>query len=265
MATVTVNGIELFYEASGPDDAPVIVFAHSIGTDHSIFDAQVAALGDRYRTIRYDLRGHGRSAAFDRAVTIADLAADQAALLDAFGVAKAHVAGLSIGGMVAQAFAARSPERVRSLALMATSAHLPPAQFWHDRAALVRTSGIGAAADLVLPRWFTEPYRARHPEVIAGFRRRFNQTDPQGYARCCEAIAAWDHRERIGATKAPALIIVGSEDPATPPAMAEELRQHIPGAEMVVISGASHIISVERADAVTAYLAAFLDRQPRTD
>ena len=172
MATVAVNGIELFYEASGPADAPVIVFAHSIGTDHSIFDAQVAALGDRYRTIRYDLRGHGRSAAFDRPVTIADLAADQAALLDALGVAKAHVAGLSIGGMVAQAFAARSPERVRSLALIATSAHLPPAQFWHDRAALVRTSSIGAAADLVLPRWFTEPYRARHPEVIAGFRRR---------------------------------------------------------------------------------------------
>lgn len=263
MATAKVNGVELYYETAGQAGAPAIIFAHSIGSSIDIWDDVTSALSARFYTIRYDIRGHGRSSAFDAPVSIEDLAADQAGLLDALGIESAHVVGLSLGGMIAQAFALDHPGRVLSLGLVATTAHLPPPEFWRDRAALVRAKGMAAAVDLVIPRWFTEGYREREPAVVAGFHKRFVATDAESYARCCAAIGAMDLREQIAAIRAPTLVLVGSEDPATPPAMAEDLRQRIPGSELVVVSGAAHIVSVERADAVTAHLAAFIDRHER--
>ena len=260
MPTVTANGVDLFYEEAGPPRAPAVVFAHSVGCSLEVWDAQFAALSDRYRCIRYDLRGHGRSGSVDRAIGIDDLAADLLGLLDALGIDRAHVVGLSIGGMTGQAFAVNHPDRVRSLSLVATTAHLPPPDFWQTRADTVRAEGMAAVVDAVLPRWFSEPYRDRNPAVIDGFRHRFEACDPAGYARCCEAIGAMDLRGRIGAITAPTLIMVGAGDQATPVAMADDLRQRIAGAEMIVIPDAFHILSVERAEAVTAHLAAFLAR-----
>jgi 3-oxoadipate enol-lactonase / 4-carboxymuconolactone decarboxylase len=256
--TVHANGVELFYERTGPARAPTVVFAHSLGCTLDMWDAQIAALSDRYDCVRYDLRSHGRSEAVDAAITIDDLAADLGGLLDGLAIDGAHIVGLSIGGMLGQVFAVTHPERTRSLVLVSTTAHMPPPEFWRARAETVRADGMAAVADVVIPRWFTDPYRAREPAVIAGFRERFLAADPAGYARCAEAVGGMDLRERIGAIRAPTLIIVGAEDPATPPAMAEDLRRRIPGSEMVVISDASHIISVEKADTVTAQLAAFL-------
>ncbi|MEP0320439.1 3-oxoadipate enol-lactonase [Bauldia litoralis] len=260
MPTLLANGIEHFYESSGPANAPVVVFAHSVGCSLEIWEAQVAALGDRYRCIRYDIRGHGRSAAVDIPTTIDDLAADLGGLLDALEIERAHIAGLSIGGMLGQAFAVAHPERVKSLMLVSTTALLPTLEFWATRAATVRADGMASVFDAVIPRWFTPDFIDREPAIIDGFRQRFAATDVAGYARCCEAIGGMDLRERIGAIAAPTLIVVGADDPATPPAMSEDLRQRIPHAEMVVIPDASHIVSVESPDAVTAQLAAFLAR-----
>lgn len=260
MPTVTANGVELFYESTGPAGAPTIVFAHSVGCSLEIWEAQVAALNDRYHCVRYDLRNHGRSQSLDVETTIDDLAADLLGLLDALGIDSAHIAGLSIGGMLGQAFAVAHPERVRSLALVSTTAYLPPLDFWQSRADTVRAEGMDSVADGIMPRWFTEPFLQNHPDIVRGYRDRLAATDAAGYGRCCVAIGTMDLRERIGAIAAPTLIVVGAEDPATPPAMAEDLRQRIPGAEMVVVSDASHIISIEKPDAVTAQLAAFLAR-----
>jgi len=258
--TVKANGVELFYETAGPESAPTVVFAHSVGCTLDIWDAQFAALSDRCRCIRYDLRSHGRSQAADAEIEIEDLAEDLLGLLDALGVDRIHLVGLSIGGMLGQAFALSHPERLKSLTLVSTTAYFPPLELWLDRSKTVRSKGMASVANLMIPRWFTEPFRQREPDVVAGFRRWFVDTDAAGYASCCEAIGRMDLRERIGAIATPALIIVGAEDPATPPAMAEDLRQRIPGSEMVVISDASHLISVERSEAVTAQLAAFLAR-----
>jgi 3-oxoadipate enol-lactonase / 4-carboxymuconolactone decarboxylase len=258
--TVNANGVELFYETAGPESAPTVVFAHSVGCTLDIWDAQFAALSDRYRLIRYDLRSHGRSQAVKAEIEIEDLAEDLLGLLDALALDRVHLVGLSIGGMLGQAFALSHPERLNSLTLVSTTAYFPPLEFWLDRSKTVRSKGMASVANLVIPRWFTEPFRQREPDVVAGFRRWFVDTDATGYARCCEAIGRMDLRERIGAIATPTLIIVGAEDPATPPAMAEDLRQRIRGSEMVVISDASHIISVERPEAVTAQIAAFLGR-----
>ena len=141
MPLIRTNEVELFYDLTGPENAPVVAFSNSIGTTLEMWDRQVPALSDRYRCLRYDTRGHGRSQVLDQPVTIGDLADDLAGLLDALGVEKAHIVGLSLGGMTAQAFGARYPERAQSLVLMATSAYLPHG--WDERAATVRAQGMG--------------------------------------------------------------------------------------------------------------------------
>src|SRR3954467_9482059 len=192
MSLIRSKDVELFYDLTGPENAPVVAFSNSIGTTLEMWDRQVPALSDRYRCLRYDTRGHGRSQVLDRPVTIGDLADDLAGLLDALGVEKAHIVGLSLGGMTAQAFGARYPERAQSLVLMATSAYLPHG--WDERAATVRAQGMAAIVDAVLARWFTSEFAAANSDVVAPMRERFLALDPRGYAVCCGAIRDMDLR-----------------------------------------------------------------------
>jgi 3-oxoadipate enol-lactonase len=264
MPHATANGVSLHYELVGPEAAPVVAFAHSIGATMAMWDAQVAALSGRYRCLRYDTRGHGGSEVVATPATVDDLADDLAGLLDALGIQKAHVVGLSLGGMTGQAFALRHPERLRRLALLATSAEMDKAA-WRQRIETVMSEGYAPFIDgIMVPRWFTLGFAAAHPEVIAGFRARMMANDPRGYAACANVIATLDLLPRISGITAPTMIIVGAEDPATPVAMSEVIRTHVLHAEMVVIPGAAHIVSVEAADRVTEYLGLFLSREEPT-
>jgi 3-oxoadipate enol-lactonase/4-carboxymuconolactone decarboxylase len=255
MAKVVVNGIALDYAIAGPDGAPVIAFANSLGGTAAMWDAVTARLAGRYRCLTYDNRGHGRSGTSDRPTSIDDLAADLAAILAAAGLASAHVVGLSLGGMIAQALAAGQPDRVDRLVLVATAPYLPPAEAWRDRAATVRAGGMAAVADAVVARWFTAPFYKAAPQAVAAARQGLLACEPKGYARCAEAIAAMDLRPRLAAIRAPTLVIAGAEDPVVPPAMAEALRAGVPGAELAVLAGAAHLISVERPDALADLIA----------
>lgn len=260
MPQITVNGVSHYYELTGPSRAPVIAFSHSIGTSLHLWDAQVAAFAGRYRCLRYDTRGHGRSEVRDAPATADDLADDLAGLLDALGIERASVVGLSLGGMVGQAFALRHPNRLDRLALLATSAEMPR-PFWLERVASVRADGLAPLADITMvPRWFTAAYAAVRPDVVGGFRERFLKTDRAGYSVAAAVIAELDLLDRIHAIRAPTLIMVGADDPATPVAMAETIRSRIPHAEMVVVPAASHLVAVEQAEIVNGYLAAFLER-----
>ncbi len=252
------NGTELFHDLRGPAGAPVVAFSNSIGATHRMWDAQAEALAGQYRVLRYDTRGHGGSPVVAGPATIEALADDLAGLLDALQVERAHVVGLSLGGMTAQSLAARRPGRVHGLVLMATAAYMPDG--WDARAAAVRSQGMGAIVDAVLTRWFTPGFRASHPEMVAPHRERFVAMDPEGYAACCAAIGAMDLRPSNAAITAPTLIVAGADDPATPVPMMEEIRGRIPDAELVVLPRAAHILAVERADAVNAHLQAFLGR-----
>jgi 3-oxoadipate enol-lactonase/4-carboxymuconolactone decarboxylase len=257
MPLIAANRTELFYDLTGPDGAPVVAFSNSIGTTLEMWDAQARALSGRYRVLRYDTRGHGRSPVVDQPASIDTLADDLSGLLDALDVARAHVVGLSLGGMTAQAFAARQPRRVLGLVLMATSNYLPHG--WEQRAALVRAQGMGAIIDAVLTRWFTPAFLQSAPPVVAALRERFLRCDPRGYAVCCGAIGAMDLRPGNAAIAAPTLIIAGANDPATPPAMSEDIRSRIAGAELLVLPRAAHILAVEQAALVNRHLASFLD------
>jgi 3-oxoadipate enol-lactonase/4-carboxymuconolactone decarboxylase len=261
MPTIRSNGIELFYDLRGPENAPVVVFSHSIGTSTDMWEPQLRALSSRFRCLAYDTRGHGRSEVRDTPAGMDDLAADLAGLLDGLGIARAHVVGLSLGGMTAQAFAVRYPDRLERLVLMATSAYLPPPEAWDERARAVRADGMGAIVDAVIARWFTPAFVAADPQAVDRVRQGFLATDPRGYAACCAAIRDMDLRSAIGAIGAPTLIVAGADDPSTPPAMAEDMRVRIPGAELVVLPRAAHLLNIERADAVNRHLGAFLTEE----
>lgn len=260
MPLIATNGTQLFYDFTGPERAPVVVFSNSLGTTVEMWDAQVRALASRYLCLRYDTRGHGRSPTVGAPFTVDDLADDLAGLLDGLGIAKAHVVGLSLGGMTAQAFALRHPQRVEGLVLMATAAFLPPKEAWDERVRIVNAKGMAAIVDTVMQRWFTPDTLALGPEIVRPVRERFLAIDPKGYAACCLAVRDMDLRTVIGGIAAPTLVVAGEDDPATPLDKAEEIVSLIPGAELTVVPEAAHLIGVEQPDVVNEILLDFLAR-----
>jgi len=254
MPFVEIPDVTLFYELRGPVGAPTIVFSNSLGTTHRMWDEVIADLEHEFCCVLYDTRGHGRSSVATRPFEIADLADDLAALLDALGISSAHIAGLSLGGMTAQSFAARHPERVHSLTLMATTAFMPPQAAWNDRATLVRRDGTQAIVAATLERWFTKGFRDAAPQSLAAVRDAFCAVDREGYAAACEAIGRMNLRPLLQNIHAPTMIIAGREDPATPVAMGEELRDGIRGSELAVLSPAAHLLAVEQPGVTAQHL-----------
>ena len=258
MPSITVKDVDLHYALSGPEGAPAVAFSNSIGTTLEMWDAQAKALSAHYRCLRYDTRGHGRSTTVDRSIAINDLADDLAGLLDALSLPKAHIVGLSLGGMTAQAFTLRYPERITSLTLMATAAYLPPAEAWEQRAVTVCRDGMAVIADAVIARWFTPAYPQAFPDKVAAVREGFLHMDPGGYAACCRVIRDMDLRQDIGLITTPTLIIAGADDLATPVELMEDIRARIAGSELVVLPNAAHILAIEQADRVNRHLLSFL-------
>ena len=257
MPVIDIEASRLYYELTGPEDAPVVAFSNSLGTTIEMWDAQVAALAGRYRCLRYDTRGHGRSTPGQAGATIIDLADDLAALLDALSIGQVHLVGLSLGGLTAQAVALRHPAKVKSLVLMATAAWF--AGEWNERAALIETQGMSAIVEATMQRWFTPAFQTA--EAAIAIRQRFLAIAPAGYAECCRVIAKTDLRSDIAAIDKPTLIIAGADDPATPVAVMEDIRSRIDGSELVVLPRASHMLALEREALVNRHLSAFLDAQ----
>ena len=207
-----------------------------------------------------DLPGHGGAPATPGPYSIDGLADGVADTLDRLGVAQAHVVGSSIGGMIAMSLARRHAARVDRLVLIGTSAHLPPASAWTDRAATVRAGGTATVAEAVVARWVTPAYAAAHPVAVERFEAMISSVDREGYAGCCEAIAAMDQRDGLAQITAPTLVLVGRDDPATPVEHAEEIAAGVPVARLEVVPGA-HLPSVESIDTVNALLAEHLFRE----
>jgi 3-oxoadipate enol-lactonase len=244
---------------TGPSGAPVLVLGNSLGTTRELWEPQLGPLSRRFRVLRYEHRGHGGSPAPPGPYAIADLGADVLALLDAHAIGTARYCGVSLGGMVGMWLAANAPDRIEALALCSTSAYLPPAEFWRDRAARVRADGMASISRQVVARWFPPGYQAAHPGTVAGFVTTLErEVIPEGYAGCCDAIAAMDLRPVLALVTAPTLVIAGAEDPATPPWHGAVIASSIPGARLRVIRGAAHLANVSAAAEVTAALLAHL-------
>ena len=245
-------------ESAGPEDAPVLLMGSSLGTSLDMWDSQLA-LAERLRIVRHDHRGHGRSLVPPGPYEIADLGRDVLELMDALEIERASYCGLSIGGMVGMWLGANAPERIERLVLICTSAHLPPAEGWAERAAKVRAAGtVEVVADAVVARWLTPAYAEEHPELVAELRAMLVATDPEGYASACGAIERMDLRDQLGRIAAPTLVISGAGDEATPPEHQELIAASIPGARLETVDPAAHLAAVERPALVNELIAAHL-------
>jgi 3-oxoadipate enol-lactonase len=223
-----------------------------------MWDPQVPALAERYRVISYDTRGHGESPAPAGPYAIDDLVDDVVALLDRVGVQRAHVVGLSLGGMTGIRLAAREPARVQSLAVLCSSAK-PDSQGFLERAAAVRSGGTAPLAPAIAGRWLTPGYAAEHPALVSRLEAMIAGADDEGYAACCEAVGRLDLREDLARVTAPTLVVSGAEDPALPPEHQQLVADGIRGAELLTLSPAAHLANLERVPEVTGALLGHLD------
>jgi 3-oxoadipate enol-lactonase len=258
-----MSEVRLAASLEGRPDAPVVILANPIGTTRAIWDAQARVLSDRYRLLRFELRGHGTPGARSQAppgpYSLAELGTDVLGLMRECGVVRAAYCGISLGGMIGLWLAAHAPERISSLVVCCTAiTPLPSRQAWLDRAALVRSSGMAAISELVPARWFTPDFIARQPAAVAFVLDMLHGTEPGGYAGCGEAIAGMDLRPALGSVTAPTLVIAGAEDPAAPAGQAAETALGIAGSRLAVIRGASHLAPYQCPGPVTAAILAHL-------
>jgi 3-oxoadipate enol-lactonase len=226
---------------------PVLALPSSLGTTAELWDANAGYWSRTFRLLRYTQRGRD---------SIEELGQDFLQLLDDRGLGRVSLCGLSLGGATAMWVAANAPERIDRLVLACTSARFGEPGPWLERAAVVRDQGLEPIADGIVARWFTP---AARPEVVARFRQMLVDTPRDDYAACCEALARWDFRDRLGDIRTPTLVLAGAEDPSTPLDHAELLAREIPEAKLVVLSAAAHLANVEQAEAfsrlVTEHLA----------
>lgn len=257
MATFMHRGQAIHYRSDGERRLPAVLLSNSLGTDLGMWSGQVAALAQCFHVVRYDTRGHGGSGVSTGPCDIAALAEDALALLDHLDIERAHVVGLSMGGVTAQWLAAHAPERVGRLVLANTAACIGTFDGWTARAAAVRDQGLGELAAGAPQRWFTPAFMQRQPGLVAAMQRVLGAQDPEGYAACCDALARADLRALTPLITAPTLVIAGSEDPVTTLVDAAYLRDTIPGAELVALH-ASHLSNIEAEAAFNSALLRFL-------
>jgi 3-oxoadipate enol-lactonase len=257
----SVAAREVHYSRSGPPDGASLVLAPSLGTELSMWETLASSLADRFQVIRYDLRGHGGSPVPAGPYSIAELGADLVALLDRLGLERASLCGISIGGMSAMWVAAHAAGRVDRLVVCCSSAQLDPeAQSrYAERAAIVREYGVEAIADAVVARWFTPAFTGAHSDVVQRMRTELIATPREGYAGCCEALAAMDLRAALPSIRAPTLVIAGREDPALPPRHSDGIAKAIPGARLEVVPEAAHLANIEQPTMVDELIAGHLE------
>lgn len=239
--------VQVNYVADGPSDGEVVVLSGSLGSDLRMWGPQVKPLAENgFRVIRYDHRGHGDSPVPDGPYSIADLGGDLIALLDTLDVPRAHVVGLSLGGMAGMWAGAHAPERISSLVLCCTSAKLGPPENWAGRARAVRADGLASIADAVVGRWVTPAYAQAHPDTVAFLTRMVIGTSDAGYAECCGVIERMDQLADLPSISAPTLVISATDDQATPPEHGRRIVEGIPGARLELVEDAAHLGNFEQ-------------------
>jgi len=258
MKLVTSKDCQLRVEHTPRPGAPALLLLNPLGVSLDIWDEQLAALSERYELIRFDARGHGKSTIGEPEASIEMLANDALAVLEACGIARAHLCGISLGGMIAMHLAAHTPDWVLKVVLSNTTPYMPPRENWQQRIQTARTQGLEPLIEGTLGRWFTPEFHQAQPEKVAKVRALLRETSPAGYAACCAAIRDMDQRESIQNITAKTLVIGGSKDAGTTPAMAESIARSVPEAKLVMLD-AAHLGNIERVDEFNAALIEFLE------
>lgn len=261
------DGSRLFYAHAGRPDAPRVALVHSLALDASVWDDVVEEIAEETSLLTYDCRGHGRSDRPAGPYSVELFADDLAGLLDHVGWGTVILAGCSMGGCVVQAFAARCPERVAGMALVDTTAWYGPSApaDWRERAAKAVAEGFAAMSAFQTTRWFSDAFTSARPERVEALMAVFRRNDPAAYAASCAMLGDADLRGALSGFRAPAAVIVGEEDYATPVAHAERLRDSIPDATLRILPGARHLTPVERPSEIAAAIAEIVRRAAQGD
>jgi 3-oxoadipate enol-lactonase len=252
------DGTALAYRFDGPADAPVLLLSNSLGTDHAMWDPQIAGLTRHFRVLRYDQRGHGASDAPAGAYSMDRMGRDVVDLLDALGIARVQFCGLSLGGMVGQWLAVHEPERIRKLILANTSAYMGPPSGWQSRIEGVLANGMAPLAQASIGRWFTPAFPAEAPEAVERIRQMLLANNPAGYAGCCAAIRDMDQRMTAHLNRLPTLVIAGAQDLATPVEASRFLADTAGNALLHILEPAAHLSNVEQPDGFLLAMVNFL-------
>lgn len=246
------DGTRVAWEETGR--GPGVVLLHSLGTDSEMWKAASEALSDRYRVVRTDLRGHGRSEAPAGPYTVDMLGSDLLAVADAAALDRFHLVGISLGGQVALWAAIHHPHRLSSVLLSNTAARIGSREGWEERVEAVRASGMEGISEKVVGGWFSAGFADRHPDRWKHAVARFEATDPEGYIGCCGALAEADLRGQVGSVSAPTMIVTGGADSSTPPTDAEWLHLHISGSRLEVMDGCAHLPNLEKPEEYSTLL-----------
>ncbi len=251
------DGCPLNVEVSGPEGAPVLMLSNSLGTDLTMWDDQAAEFGKHFRLVRYDRRGHGKSGATKGPYSFDRFGRDILGIIDALEVETVNWCGLSMGGMDGQWLGANAPDRVEKLVLANTNFYYPDKSPWAARIQAVRENGLASFVDANMERWFTKGFIARAPQTIERMKTMFLASDREGYAACVAAVSEIDFRASNARISAPTLVIVGKQDPATPPEWGETIARQIPGGKVAALD-AAHISNVEQPKGFTEAVLNFL-------
>jgi 3-oxoadipate enol-lactonase len=247
--------LELGHRLEG--DGPALVLSPSLGTTTALWDAQRPVLDERFRLVLVEHPGHGGSAVPADAFTVEDEARALLALLDDLGIERFSFAGISLGGMVGMTIAALAPARVESLALCCTGAKLGDPESWRERVRVVRAEGTVAIVELLRERWFAPEFR--HTPAAEACLDQLRAVPDEAYARCAEAVGAFDFRGELGRVETRTLVLGGEEDPVASPDVIRALADGIRSSSTTLVPGASHLANVERPEPVTAALLRHLE------
>ncbi|MGE0224278.1 MAG: alpha/beta fold hydrolase [Acetobacteraceae bacterium] len=244
-----LNGRNIAYDLVGRESAPVVCMTHSLASDGGMWAEQVPALLDGgFRVLRIDMRGHGGSGPVEGSYTMSQLARDVAAVLDALAIGKVHYIGLSIGGMIGQAFAIEHGSRLLSALWCDTMPQTPPGSqaTWEERQAVVRKAGtLEPLADVTVERWLTDAVKSARPNRYRQIRDTISGTTPAGYLGCIDAIRNYDFVPQLPSLKLPVLVVCGADDAGTPPEANRRIAELVPGGRYEQIAAARHFPNVE--------------------
>ncbi len=251
---MTIPAISLT-DPVGPADAPLLVLGPSLGTSTLLWERTLPALAEHYRVVAWDLPGHGSAPRATAPFSIADLAdAVAAAVEEPF-----LYAGVSLGGCVGLELLLRHPERVPAAAIVCAGAVVGSAEAWHERAAQVRAQSTSSLIVGSAQRWFAPGSIERDPDITGRLLHVLQDADDESYALCCEALAAFDVRDRLGDIAAPVLAVWGVHDGVTPEASAREIETGVQQGEATEIADAAHLPPADAPAETVAALRAFFD------
>jgi (E)-2-((N-methylformamido)methylene)succinate hydrolase len=249
--------IEINYVTAG--SGPPVTLVHGVGSNLESWDAIAERLVRQYRVIRMDLRGHGKSSRIETC-RLDDFLDDVTLVLDTLGIARTHLVGFSLGGMIAQAFVLAHPGRVEKLALISAVAGRTPEERANvrSRARKVREEGIASVVAAAEDRWFTQDFRTRHPEVVARRLEELKANDHSSYSAAYTVFAEGDIGDRLHEIRHPTLIVTGEHDVGSNTRMARFMHEAIPGSTLHILPGLKHSVLLEAPAAIAGLLESFL-------